>query len=215
MFMAVTASEPERKRRKIRPRSERRQQLIDATIRCIAHYGLSSTTMQTVTREAGLSLGTANLHFDSKENLLNEMLLFVTNEYNEGLLAIMNSEGIASLAGRLSLLLDFQPGPSVTQRHKMAVWFAYYGEAGARPVYQKICSRRDRAAAQRFEALFDSIIADGGYENVDAKQLAIGYLSLIDGLWLALLIGPKDLSKAGARAVAQAFLHQAFPRHMA
>ena len=53
------------KRRQIRPKAERRQQLIDATIRCIAQHGLSAVTMQMVTREAGLSVGIANLHFES------------------------------------------------------------------------------------------------------------------------------------------------------
>ena len=67
----------------MRPRSERRLQLIDATIRCIAQHGLSATTMQLVTREAGLSLGIANLHFQSKENLLAETLRHVTREYND------------------------------------------------------------------------------------------------------------------------------------
>ena len=65
---AVTEALPEAgsKRRQIRPKAERRQQLIDATIRCIAHHGLSAVTMQMVTREAGLSVGIANLHFESK-----------------------------------------------------------------------------------------------------------------------------------------------------
>ena len=38
------------KRRQIRPKAERRQQLIDATIRCIAQQGLSAITLQMVTR---------------------------------------------------------------------------------------------------------------------------------------------------------------------
>ena len=72
----VTEALPEAssKRRQIRPKAERRQQLIDATIRCIAQHGLSAVTMQMVTREAGLSVGIANLHFESKDNLLKDNL---------------------------------------------------------------------------------------------------------------------------------------------
>ena len=43
------------KRRQIRPKAERQQQLIDATIRCIAQHGLSAVTMQMVTREQDLA----------------------------------------------------------------------------------------------------------------------------------------------------------------
>ena len=77
-------SEAGGKRRQIRPKAERRQQLIDATIRCIAQHGLSAVTMQMVTREAGLSLGIANLHFESKDNLLKETLRFVAEDTTAG-----------------------------------------------------------------------------------------------------------------------------------
>ena len=145
----------------MRSRSERRLQLIDATIRCIAQHGLSATTMQLVTREAGLSLGIANLHFQSKENLLAETLRHVTREYNDGLLAILTPENSTSdgcLADTLERLLDFQLSHGVTQRQKMAVWFAYYGEASARPIYQKICSSSDRLSMQKEEPLFAAIV---------------------------------------------------------
>ena len=148
----------------MRSRSERRLQLIDATISCIAQHGLSATTMQLVTREAGLSLGIANLHFQSKENLLAETLRHVTREYNDGLLAILtpeNSTCDGCLADTLERLLDFQLSHGVTQRQKMAVWFAYYGEASARPIYQKICSSSDRLSMQKVEELFAAIVNEG------------------------------------------------------
>ena len=43
-----------------------------------------------------------------------------------------------NLSDRLTALLNFQLGRGVTQRQKMSVWFAYYGEVGARPVYRKL-----------------------------------------------------------------------------
>jgi TetR/AcrR family transcriptional repressor of bet genes len=178
------------KRRQIRPRAERRQQLIDATIRCIAQHGLSKVTMQMVTSEAGLSVGIANLHFQSKDNLLKETLRFVAEEYHGGQIEIMEGSDIPDLGDRLEALLDFQFGRGVTQRQKMSVWFAYYGEAGARPVYQKIVATSDRLAAQKLEALFVEIIKEGGYARSDARELAIGYSALIDGLHLGLLVTP-------------------------
>jgi len=170
--------------------------------------------MQMVTREAGLSGGIANLHFQSKDNLLRETLRCVAEEYHGGQIDIMEGSDIADLGDRLDALLDFQLGRGVTQRQKMSVWFAYYGEAGARPVYQKIVSTTDRLAAQKLEALFATIIEQGGYEDVDARELATGYSALIDGLHLALLVTPRELSKRRARLVARDFLHRAFPQHI-
>jgi TetR/AcrR family transcriptional repressor of bet genes len=118
------------------------------------------------------------------------------------------------LGQRLDALLDFQFGRGVTQRQKMSVWFAYYGEAGARPVYQKIVATSDRFAAQKLEALFVEIIKEGGYVGSDARELAIGYSALIDGLHLGLLVTPRELTKRCARAVARDFLRRAFPLHV-
>ena len=202
------------KRRQILPKAERRQQLIDATIRCIAQHGLSAVTMQMVTRDAGLSVGIANLHFESKDNLLKETLRCVAEEYHNGQIDIMEGAEIPDLGERLDALLDFQLGRGVTQRQKMSVWFAYYGEAGARPVYQKIVSTVDKLAAQKLETLFASIISDGGYQGVDARELATGYSALIDGLHLGLLVTPRELSKRRARSVARDFLRRAFPDHI-
>ena len=202
------------KRRQIRPKAERRQQLIDATIRCIAQHGLSAVTMQMVTREAGLSVGIANLHFQSKENLLRETLRYVAEEYHNGQIKIMEGADITDLGDRLDALLDFQLGRGVTQRQKMSVWFAYYGEAGARPVYQKIVSTVDRLAALKLEALFATIIREGDYQDVDPRELATGYSALIDGLHLGLLVTPRELTKRRARSVARDFLRRAFPKHI-
>ena len=69
--MAVSIDKPASKRRAM-SKQARREQLIQATIKCIAKNGLSGTTMADITREAGLSLGIVNLHFESKEKLLIE-----------------------------------------------------------------------------------------------------------------------------------------------
>ena len=105
----VTAASPHTgiKRRQIRPKAERRQQLIDAAIRCIAQAGLSAVTMQMVTSEAGLSAGIANLHFESKENLLRETLRFVAEEYHDGQIEIMEGSRIPDLG----CLLYTSPSP--------------------------------------------------------------------------------------------------------
>ena len=73
----------------------RRQQLIDATIQCLARKGLSGTTMVDITQQAGLSLGIVNLHFISKERLLIETLQFVADEYQQGLEKIYRNKTLS------------------------------------------------------------------------------------------------------------------------
>ena len=62
-------------------KQRRREQLIKATINCVAKRGFSATTMADITQEAGLSLGIVNLHFKSKDKLLLETLKYMAEEY--------------------------------------------------------------------------------------------------------------------------------------
>ena len=75
------AEAAEKTDRRALARVARREQLIAATMKCIARKGLSSMTLSDVATQAGLSQGIVNLHFDSKDNLLNETLRHVADDY--------------------------------------------------------------------------------------------------------------------------------------
>lgn len=201
-------------KRRALPKEVRREQLICATVKCIARTGLSGVTMAKVTSEAGLSMGIANLHFDSKEKLLRETLAYVTAEYNHGQRAIFEAEQYPSLAARLEAILAFDFSTSITEKDKLAVWFGFLGEARSRPTYQRICSRQDSVSEVEMTALFQAVIDEGVYSNADASLIATGYISLVDGLWLNLLVTPRRLPRARARLAARHYLASAFPQHI-
>ena len=201
-------------RRRALPREVRREQLIRATMQCIAEHGLSGVTMARVTGTAGLSLGIANLHFESKEKLLLATLEYVTGEYNAGQSGILADEGYADIADKIDALLEFDFSAAVMEKAKLAVWFAFLGEAKSRPTYLKICSRLDNRAEDLLTELFTKAIDQGGYDRVDPHVLASGYISLVDGLWLNALLTPRQLNRKRAQAAARQYLANALPGHV-
>ncbi len=203
------------KSRRALPKEVRKEQLIQATIKCIAKHGLSGITLALVTREAGLSMGIANLHFDSKEKLLLETLQHVTAEYAAGQAAILESEDFSSTGARITALLDFDFSPPVIEKNKLAVWFAFLGEAKSRPTYQRACSRQDSMAQMRITELFQLALDEAGDTAADAALLAAGYISLVDGLWLNALVDPRRLPWKKAYRVARHYLASAFAQHIA
>lgn len=207
-------SDSNNKSRRVQPKEVRREQLIHATMRCIARNGLSGTTVAEVTREAGLSLGIANLHFQSKDKLLTETLRHVTDEYNRGQLGILSGDRYDSVAEKLEAVVDFDFSARVATRDKMAVWFAFWGEARSRPTYQRICCDTDFATESALAEVFQAAIEEGNYSDLDASMLASGYTALVDGLWLNMLIAPQHLRRKQARVVARNYLVSAFPRHL-
>ena len=202
------------KTRRALPKEVRKEQLILATMKCIAKNGLGGITMAQVTKEAGLSTGIANLHFESKGKLLVETLKFVTTEYNQGQAEILTSDKSSTVADRIEAILEFDFSPRVAEKTKIAVWFAFCGEAKSRPTYQKICSNTDFKAEEALGDLFQAAIDEGGYIGLDAALLASGYTALIDGLWLNLLIAPRHMNRATAQQIARNYLAGSLPKHI-
>ena len=215
-LQGVLLNVPRRRRRPARrrtaPPAERREQLIQATIRCVARLGLADTTIATVAQEAGLSHGIVNLHFRSKERLLTATLRYLADEYRNACreaAAIAERSAAAGLAAMVEL--DFRRG--ICDRDKLAVWFAFWGERRFRPTYRRICADRDRSYDDMVRATCARLAAEGGYADVEPLLVADGLSALTDGLWLDLLVRPDSMSREQARRIARAYLADAFPRH--
>ena len=193
-------------------KAERRTQLIEATIRSIAANGLSDTTTSQVAREAGLSQGIINLHFESKERLLLATLSRVVDEYRamwEAALAEAPDDPVA----RLEALVEVDFHPTVCDRNKLAVWFAFWSESKARPTYRKLCADRDRDYDRVLRQLCREIVHLGEYDGVDPDLAARALAALTEGLWLDMLLSPRSLSRREALRVSRTYLAHLFPRH--
>ncbi|MDE0732935.1 MAG: TetR family transcriptional regulator C-terminal domain-containing protein [Gammaproteobacteria bacterium] len=189
-----------RKRRAL-PKAERRNQLIRATIKCIAKKGLAATTMADITNEADLSVGIVNLHFKTKEQLLIETLRFVADEYKEGFDQIFANEGMQGLE-KLKAIIDYDFSPKIINRNKLAVWFAFLGEVKARPIYQRICAQHDDEINREICKLFSSLLSKNSKRKDDFELIASAYSALTDGLWLDILLSPRRSAVEAARNAA-------------
>ena len=194
------------------PREKRRLQLIQATMRSIASHSLSETTVSTVSNEAGLSRGIISLHFQSKEKLLLETLVHVADEYKLLWENALQKAGDSS-AERLASLVNVDFHRSVCDRNKLAVWFAFWSETKSRPTYRKLCAERDREYDAVMLQLCTDIIAEGAYTGIDAEMAARGLAALTEGLWLDMLVNPRNMSRKKALKTSMAYLSHLFPAH--
>ena len=198
--------------RRTASRAQRRQQLIDATMKCIARKGMGSTTLGDVAREAGLSQGIVNLHFESKENLLKETLRYLADDYKARFKKTLEHSG-PDAADKLLALMELDLRPSVIDRRKIAVWFDFWGEVKSRPTYRRICDERDRYYDEVVEGLCETIIEEGRYKGVSASLVATALTSVTNGLWLSCLISPKTFDRQVAKDAIMSLLHSFFPKH--
>ncbi len=209
--MSIALAKPVTKPRTASKKA-RQLQLIKATIRSIAKHGLSTTTMATVSKEAKLSQGIINLHFQSKDRLLVETLRYVADEYKAVWEKALVDSG-DSTKEKIEALVGVDFEKSVCQRNKLAVWFAFWGETKSRPTYREICRKRDQEYLQVMIDLCRQLIEEGSYQKLDAESVANALLAMTEGLWLDLLMSPDYMTPEQACDVCMHYLQTVFPRH--
>ena len=116
-------------------------------------------------------------------------------------------------AEKLLALMELDLRPSICDRGKIAVWFAFWGEVKSRPTYRKICDESDRYYDSIVEGLCAEIIADGDYKNISASAIANALSSMTNGFWLSCLISPQSWNRAEAMEAVMSFLRSLFPQH--
>ncbi len=193
-------------------RAVRRRQLIDAAIDSISKRGFSGTTLATVTQTANLSHGVVNFHFESKESLYLETLGHLVEEHYACWREALDSAGAAP-ALQLAAILNADFDSKICEPKKLAVWFAFWGQARQRPAYLDVHHRHDDERGAEILRLCRELVADGPYPEHDATALTRTIEALVDGLWLNLLLYPKAMSREQACADCFRYLETVFPHH--
>lgn len=196
---------------KVSPTSSRTQaRVIEAVVEVVARHGISGTTLANVSAAAGVSQGVLVFHFKNKEGLLTETLSRMLQEYEEAWSLVMASpDPLERILGLIRT--DFSP--AICSPTKLALWFSFWGEAGAQPLYSKICVK---ATVARYEAMLSSCRAlidiSGG---PDPELLTKSIDGFSDGLWLQMHLQGFPITRSEATESAFAHLRLLLPHHAA
>ena len=188
-----------------------RQKIIDATLDVIAKEGFSGVTMAKVAETAGLSRGIGNFHFQSKEQLLLETLLFLQQEFDVAWTSAITKAGPSPIV-QLTALIRSVLEPPVADYKKLSVWIAYWGEAPSRTNYKEICAVYDRVYYAAIEKLLDQMVNDTFESHgMSLSTIANGLIAMIDGFWLEYLLSPNRFFPKDAVQACFAYLASFFP----
>jgi TetR/AcrR family transcriptional repressor of bet genes len=185
--------------------------ILRATIETIATHSLSGTTIQLVANAARVAAGTVILRFQNKDALLAAAMESVALEFELARrAAIDGAQGSASAA--LNALIEVSFDPAVSDPAKVAVWYAFWGEARARLVYMERISSLDHAYQQDLERLCRELITAGNCPYLNAEAVAMGFAGILEWQWQEILVSGSSFDRTHARAVARAYLAGIFPR---
>jgi len=193
------------------PQPEARMLLIDATMTAIATLGFSNLTLTKISALAGLTAGTVNFHFATKEALLLATLKHVAEEFGACIEQVKECT-FDSTAEQLAALLMASLDDEITEFRKVAVWYAFFSEANSRIDYHQICGDRERMYAQFVRLLCEDIIGDAGKENqLNAAAISKAICGLVDEIWQEILFEGEGYDLDEARRHCSAFLASVFP----
>jgi TetR/AcrR family transcriptional repressor of bet genes len=188
----------------------RREQLIVATIDCIARKGFSELTLAEVAETARLSTGIVNFYFKSKDALLAATLAHMVGEYRRTWRANVDAAAPAP-AAKITAMLEGDFQRLVANRKTVTVWYAFWGETRWRPDFMTVC----QALSHEFQHVAAELFRRLDAPERDPMLIAKGFSAMSDGLWLDMLINPKETDRETARRVVRAFLHALYPNHFA
>lgn len=192
-------------------RELRKQQLIDATISVLAERGYALVTLTHVAKAAGVSHGLVNFHFETKEKLLTETLLFLATEYRENWTTALSSAPQHPAAQLNALILaDFNE--KICTRSKLTAWCAFWGEAQSRPIYMEKCDASDQACINELEAICKNLMAAGHYSHNPARVARVLRVT-VEGLWLDLMSMTIPYTREESINTVYACAAAFFPRH--
>jgi TetR/AcrR family transcriptional regulator, transcriptional repressor of bet genes len=196
-------------------RAEQKQQtkkrILRAIAQIIAREGFTGVTMARVAELTGLSRGMCNYHFETKEQVMIDVLKMIYDEH-EAIWKAVVDDATKSPVEKISTLVEVLLSKPFATEETLSVWQAYWGVPQYRQLYLEICTAGDRAYEDSIEELL-SLLANGRNEikGIPIKELAVAFTGIIDGMHTEYLIAPGRLSRNNAIKVCYAYLSSFFP----
>ena len=179
-------------------RESRRQQILDAALRCFSRDGFHNTTTADIVRESGVSQGTLYLYFATKDDII--VALADDRRHGEALLSAL-AEGEQDPVEGLALLLELygrslnDPGRFDLRRVSVQGW----AEALRKPAIQASIVGNTRAVQAQVARLIERGQQAGRIRtDIEPTALARTLAAVFQGLTLQATLGEAfDLQAIG------------------
>ncbi len=188
----------------------RREQIVRATIRCLARRGWPGLTMKTLAREAGVSAGILHYYFADKRAILLAALEAVTADLDRRI-AAAEARSRGDARARLRALVRACLETALEEREMWIVFVEFWSEmmhdAELRAANAALYGRIRRVIA----ALLRQGVRERRFRAVNPLEAAAVVLALLDGIALQLTF---DREAFGVGTAAR-FCTEALERYLA
>lgn len=184
---------------------ERRQALMTATLKCLAEQGAEKTSIRSICREAGVSVGLVNHHYRSKDALIADAYEQVSND----LLATLTEAAQAADGNpraRLSAFFQASFSSVILDSGLLRVWLSFWSMTHKSQLIAAVHDRTYGAYLETLAGLLNGLARDDSSHELDARLAAIGLSGILDGLWLEWCLNPRTFTPEEGIRLCESFL---------
>jgi AcrR family transcriptional regulator len=169
--------------------AERREDLIAATLDCIADVGIQGATVRQIAARAGVTGGLIRHYFDSKDQMLQAAYRQLMSGITQTTKAAADGNDAKT---RLRRFIVANVTPPVTDSRTLSLWAAFISHIPLDPAFAAIHRESYLAFLAELEALLIAFFAEREREvSAQAcRTYAFAVNGLIDGLWLEGTLAP-------------------------
>lgn len=183
----------------------RRKQLIEATLKSIEDNGLQGTTINTISRQAGMSSGIISHYFGGKQGVIEAAIRHMLEQLKQGLLVQLREAQRQRVTPRQRLRMIVETNFTGFQRSSSTTvsWLSFWAKA----VHDPQLSRLQAVNARRlYSNLLYSLKQMIACEQ-QARDAAASMAAMIDGMWLrSVLSQDPDASFAEAERLCKDYI---------
>src|SRR5206468_2846577 len=170
--------------------AERRGQLVEATLACLARHGAQGAGLRQVCRDLRVAPSLVSYFFDGWEELLLSAYRLLKKRALDEYRQIAKMEGTAR--ERLQRLIERNVSPAWLSDEVVGAYIALWDLSRTTPQLKAEFTRFHRARRRIVRALF-SELARTRHLTADTELMAAGFRVFHHGLWLELGLNPRNL----------------------
>ena len=166
----------------------RRQQLIDATIESVAMRGLQATTINSISKNAGLSSGIISHYFGGKQGLIEATVRYLLSNLKKDLIEKVCNN--TSATQRLMFIVEANFALVQQRSDTTKTWLSFWAQSMHDDELHRLQNVNSKRLQSNLAFSFKQLMP-----IEQAKQAAELSAAMIDGLWLRTVLSKSDVNQ--------------------
>lgn len=183
----------------------RKARLVEATLSCLQQHGFQGTSIRRICAEAGVSIGLINHHYASKDELVADAYLTITQRITRQLREAIEAAA-PDARSRLGAFFRASFAPDALNPGLLDAYLAFWGAVKrADPISRAHDASYAEYRATLAQALLQ-LAREQQWKHFDSELAAIGLSAMLDGLWLEYSLDPRTFSAEQGVQVCEAWI---------